>query len=371
MSTFSYPVRSEVQSFDPYTPGLCIEEIQERFNLSVVVKMASNENPLGVSPQVQRVIANHADRVFRYAQSDMPNLMKALSEFHGIAPGHFVAGNGSDELIDLLIRVCPSPGVHNVVTSKPAFSMYGLQCRLCGVEHREVPLKEDFSFDWQRLRAAVDAHTAMLFLTTPDNPSGYCPPASDVADFVRSLPSTCLVVVDEAYTHFVDDEAMQSLLARREEFPNVVFLRTFSKCFGLAGLRLGYGVMPVELANILKSVRSPFSVNLLAEEAGIAALADVTFHKATLDVVRSGRAFLFSGMQQMGCRVYPSQANFLMFSLPKSCSLSARRVFELLLEKGVIIRPLSSYTLPDHLRVSVGTMAENTLFLTMLQGVLA
>ncbi len=371
MTPPSYPVRPEVQAFEPYSPGLSIDEIRARFGLDRVVKMASNENPLGASPLVQQRIAARAGLAFRYAQTGNPRLVAALAAFHGMDPGHFVPGNGSDEIIDLLVRICPTPGRHNVVASKPSFSMYGLQSRLCGVEFRQVPLREDFSFDWQSLLAAVDTQTALVFITTPDNPSGYCPPVSDVEAFARALPPSCLLVVDEAYMDFCGDEAAHSLLPRFTEFSNLVILRTFSKSFGLAGLRLGYGILPLPLAAHMRNVHPPFSVNILAEEAGLAALEDTVFRQETLAAVAEGRAFIKQALEALGCRVFPSQANFLMFQLPAASSRTAKEVFEALLARGVIIRPLSSYGMPRHLRVSMGSADENHLFVTLLREVLA
>ncbi len=371
MTTPRYPIRPEVLAFDPYSPGLSIDEIRDRFGLDTVVKMASNENPLGVSPVVRKVIAEHAAFAFRYVQAGNPRLTAAIAAHHGVPVSRIVPGNGSDEVIDLLVRVCPTPGVHNVVACRPSFSMYRIQSRLCGVEFRDVPLNTDFSFDWGGLRDAVDEKTAIVFITTPDNPSGWCPPAADVERFARSLPETCLLVIDEAYMDLSDDEAAFSLLGRLDEFPNVAVLRTFSKSFGLAGVRLGYGVLPVPLADALRSVHMPFSVNIIAEAAGMAALEDKVFYEATLRAVRQGREELARGLAGLGCRVFPSQANFLMFTLPGGCGKSARLVFETLLSQGVIIRPLASYGLPDHLRVSVGSAEENSLFLSRMREVLA
>ena len=367
----AYPIRPDVLAFEAYSPGLSIDEIRARFNLESVVKMASNENPLGCSPLVQKTLRDNVAYSFRYAQSGNPRLVAALAERHGFSAAHIVPGNGSDEVIDLLVRVCPTPGEHNIVASKPSFSMYRIQSRLCGVEFRPVPLREDFSFDWQGLRAAVDDKTALVFITTPDNPSGYCPPVAEVRAFAESLPSSCLLVVDEAYMDFCRSEADFSLLPAFADFSNLVILRTFSKSFGLAGLRLGYGIMPVPLADRLRSVHMPFSVNILAEAAGITALEDKTFYEETMRAVREGRAFLAEGLFALGCRVHPSEANFLMFQLPKSHGKSAKQVFEELLSRGLIIRPLASYGLPGHLRVSIGSAPENRLFLTLLSEVLA
>lgn len=365
----SYPIRPEVLAFEPYAPGLSIDEIRSRFGLNSVVKMASNENPLGTSPVVLNVLREHAAYAFRYVQAGNPRLVAALARHHGLSASHIVPGNGSDEVIDLLIRVCPTPGVHNVVACKPSFSMYRIQSRLCGVEFRAVPLKEDFSFDWQGLLDAVDGDTAMVFITTPDNPSGWCPSVEDVEAFARKLPESCLLVIDEAYMDFCQSAC--SLLPRIDEFPNLVFLRTFSKSFGLAGVRLGYGIMPVRLADALRSVHMPFSINILAEAAGIAALEDTVFYEATQDAVRQGRGVLASGLESIGCTVFPSEANFLMFTLPHGCGKDARQVFDALLTRGVIIRPLGSYGLPAHLRVSIGNEQENRLFLEQLREVLS
>ena len=366
----SYPIRPEVRAFDPYSPGLSIDEIRERFGLDTVVKMASNENPLGVSPVVREVIAGHAAFAFRYVQAGNPRLAAAIAAHHGLPVERIVPGNGSDEIIDLLVRACPTPGVHNVVACRPSFSMYRIQSRLCGVEFRDVPLLPDFSFDWQGLLDTVDDKTAIVFITTPDNPSGWCPPAGEVERFAKSLPASCLLVVDEAYMDFCDDEAAFSLLGRIDEFPNLAVLRTFSKSFGLAGIRLGYGILPVPLAEALRSVHMPFSVNILAEAAGIAALGDAVFYEATMAAVREGRAVLAQGLAALGCRVYPSQANFLMFELPDGCGKDAAGVFETLLSRGLIIRPLASYGLPKHLRVSVGSEEENRFCLDLVRDVL-
>jgi histidinol-phosphate aminotransferase len=360
-------IRPDVQAFEPYSPGLSIDEIRERHHLDTVVKMASNENPLGTSPLVREAIRNHADSVFRYVQAGNPRLLRAIAAHHNLPPERVVAGTGSDEVIDMLRRVCPTPGLHNVVACKPCFSMYRIQSRLCGVEFRQVPLRDDFSFDWDGLLAQVDERTALVFVTTPDNPSGYCPPVWELEYFAAKLPPTCLLVIDEAYMDFCRDEPRHSLLGRLDDFPNLVILRTFSKSFGLAGIRLGYGIMPEALARVMQSAHMPFSINILAEVAGLAALGDTVFYEATLAAVREGRELLARGLAAFGCRVFPSEANFLMFRLPEDCPRSAAHVFQTLLSRGVIIRPLNSYGLPDNLRVSVGNAEENALFLRLLK----
>ena len=365
------PIRPDVLAFEPYSPGLSIDEIRQRYGLESVIKMASNENPLGVSPVVRKVLCEYSAFAFRYAQSGNPKLVQALAAYHDCNPARVVPGNGSDEVIDLLVRVCPTPGKHNVVACRPSFSMYRIQSKLCGVEFKDVPLNDDFSFNWQGLLAAVDENTALVFITTPDNPSGWCPPLAEVEAFAKALPQSCLLVVDEAYMDFCGDEAAWSLLPRIDQFPNLAVLRTFSKAYGLAGIRLGYGVLPVNVANAMRSVHMPFSVNILAEAAGMAALEDRVFYEETLKTVTQGRHVLQKGLKALGCTVYPSWANFLLFRLPTHCARSAKDVFEALLQRGLIIRPLASYGLPDCLRVSVGSPDENAFCLRCLTEVLA
>ncbi len=369
--TISYTdVRPEVQDFTPYSPGLSIDDIRTKYGLPQVVKLASNENPLGASPLVQKAIQKAAGLAFRYPQADSARLTAAIAAHHGLSPELVAPGNGSDEIIDLLIRIRAVPGEHNIVTCLPCFSIYALQTRLAGVELRQVPVKKDFSFDWEGLLSRVDESTAIVFLTTPDNPSGFCPPRDEIAAFAKRLPPFTLLALDEAYMDFADDEKGRSFIHRLKEFPNIAVIRTFSKSFGLAGLRIGYGILPPALADYLRRARMPFSVNILAEEAGIAALGDHAFREESLNTVREGRAWLSAELSALGCVVLPSQTNFLMFRLPPDRGYSAQNVFEALLTRGVIIRPLKSYGLPDYLRVTVGNPSENKVFITAIAGLL-
>ena len=360
-------LRPEVLEFTPYAPGLSIDEIKERHGLASVIKLASNENPLGSSPLVQRVLSRRAEAAFRYPQSGNPRLVQAIADFHGVPASRVVPGNGSDEIIDLLLRVKARPGVDNVVAFEPCFSIYRLQAKLCGVELRQTRLGPDFRFPFDDLLALCDDNTALVFVTNPDNPSGHAVKAAELAYVAKALPKRALLVVDEAYVEFADPEEEHSVMGRLANLPNVAVLRTFSKLYGLAGLRLGFGVMPEWLAGLLMRVRLPFSVNLLAEAAGMAALEDTHFRQATLETVREGRAMLARELSRLGCAVYPSQANFLMFTPPAD----AREIFEALLAKGVIIRPLASYGMPANLRVSIGSRPENEAFVQALEQVMA
>ena len=364
-------VRQAVEGFEPYAPGRSIDEIRELYGLNRVIKLASNENPLGASPLVQKAIQRAAGGVFRYTQSGTPRLTAAIAARHGVDPACVVTGNGSDEVIDLLIRCKAEPGLHNVVTFDPCFSLYPLQSRLCGVELRQAKLNDDFTFNWEALLALFDENTALVFVTTPDNPSGYCPPVAEVAALAEKLPQDALLVIDEAYMDFAaadkgrDNARISefSLLPEIDSYRNIAVLRTFSKSFGLAGLRLGYGIMPAELADYLCRVRPPFSVNILAEAAGLAALQDGAFRQATLLAVEEGRAYLSALLATLNCKVYPSHSNFIMFGLPQNASLSPDGFFQALLQRGIIIRQLKSYRLPRLMRISVGNMDENRTFI--------
>jgi histidinol-phosphate aminotransferase len=352
-------VRPEMEGFKAYTPGLSIDEIKEKYGLARVIKMASNENPLGVSPVVQETLRRAAPLAFRYAQAGTPALCRALSRHLDVPQDCLVVGNGSDEIIDLLLRVVARPGVDNVVAFDPCFSIYDVQSRLCGLEFRQTRLNQDFSFPFDRLLEQVDERTALVFVTNPDNPSGHACPAAELTALTGRLPERTLLVVDEAYIDFAQPLDSYSMLSEFGRLPNLVILRTFSKMYGLAGLRLGYGLMPAWLADLLLRVKLPFSVNILAEQAGLAALQDHIFVTETLRVVSEGRALLHRELTRLGCVVQPSQANFLMFTPP----MDARTLFEQLLRQGVIIRPLTSYGLPDRLRVSIGSEDENREFL--------
>ena len=353
-------VRPEVAAFEPYEPGLSIEEIQRRYSLERVVKMASNENPLGASPVVQAVLQDNVEYVYRYPQAGNPRLTAALAGRLGVDPARVFVGNGSDEVIDLLFRVRAVPGVHNAVAFWPCFGLYVTQARLAGVELRRARLAEDFSFDFDSLLERVDANTTLVFVTSPDNPSGRLAPVRDLIRVARALPPACLLVVDEAYIDFAGEE--HSLLKHLDEVPNVALLRTFSKVYGLAGLRVGYGILPPRLADYMWRVRLPFSVNVLAEQAAVAALEDDIFREITQRVVAEGRTVPSDGLRALGCTVLPSHANFLMFAPPVG-GPDARVLHQTLLERGIIVRALGGYHLPDWLRVSVGMEEENRLFL--------
>ncbi|MBR4742082.1 MAG: histidinol-phosphate transaminase [Desulfovibrio sp.] len=364
---YTAPVRPQIQALDPYTPGLSIDEIRQKYGLTTVYKLASNENPLGASALVQAALQRASCTVFRYPRSGNLKLRQALSEKHSIDAEHIIVGNGSDEIIDLLLRIVATPGQDNVVCFQPCFNLYTIQAQINGIAQKRLPLNSDFTFDLEGLKNLVDENTCLVFITSPDNPSGYAPKAQELLRLAESLTKypRCLLLIDEAYMDFSGQEETYSLLAQNNLPDNVAIMRTFSKSYGLAGLRLGYAIVPKTLAEAFWRARLPFSVNILAEEAGLAALSDHTFHTLTLETVARERQRMQQTLTTLGCQVWPSLANFLLFQLPKP--YKAQDCFLYLLQHGVIIRLLKSYALPDHLRVSVGNKEETTVFLQLLQ----
>ncbi len=354
-----FPIRPVVKTFAPYTPGGSIEEIKRKYRLHRVIKLASNENPLGTSLRVQRRISRAAPLAFRYPQSGNPQLIDSLSRSLQVKPDCLIAGNGSDELIDLVLRVVGKPGDSNVVVLEPSFSLYRMQAQLNGLFTRFVALNNDFSFPWDRIRQSVDHHTAVVFLTNPDNPSGYAARADKILEFADNLPQNTLLLIDEAYIDFASEPDLYTPLIQLGSRENILILRTFSKLYGLAGLRLGYGIMPSWLAEVVLRIKLPFSVNILAEHAGIEALQDSDFRDLTRSTVLEQRQYLCQALRERGFYVYPSQANFLLLEPP----IGADTLFQGLLEQGVIIRPLDSYGLKDKVRISVGRSDENKILL--------
>jgi histidinol-phosphate aminotransferase len=351
---------------DPYSPGLSIQEIKGRFGLTQVIKLASNENPLGVSPVVQKALAGYAAMAFRYPRPGSPELRQAIAREMEFPEERIVVGNGSDEIIDLIVRVMAAPGRDNVLSYANNFSMYSLVSKVCGVEHRQVPRADDMTHPLEGLVSACDENTAVVFVTSPDNPTGLAAMGEELAILRGMLPQSALLVVDEAYIDFTWPMENYSLLPYLGQLKNTVVLRTFSKAYGLAGMRLGYGIMDDWLADVLLRAKPPFSVNILAEKAGVAALQDQDYYLATMDLILKERQSLTKALDRLGCEPTPSQANFIMFKPP----VPAHRVFEDLLSQGIIVRHLASFGLPDHIRLSIGRQDENQVFLDALERIL-
>jgi histidinol-phosphate aminotransferase len=353
-----------ILSIQPYRPGKPIEELEREYGLSYSIKLASNENPLGPSPRALQAIESHLKKLNRYPDGAGFDLIGAISEKMSIATENIVLGNGSDEIIGLLARALLMSG-DEVILPHPSFLMYDIMVRSVGAVPVTIPL-DGLSIDLKAIQAASGVNTKMIFLCNPNNPTGTIFSKDAMYQFLDRIPTEVIVVVDEAYIEFVRD----SRCARGLDFVaangNVVTLRTFSKAYGLAGLRVGYGIMRSELAEVLNRIRPPFNTSVLAQVGAAAALSDEAFLAKTLRVVHDGIDFLQKELDKMGITYYPTQANFFLIDVNRN----ADTVFEEMLKKGVIVRSMTSYGYPQYIRINSGRHEENVRFIEALKDVL-
>ena len=354
-----------ILAIDPYVPGKPMEALEREYGITDSVKLASNENPLGPSPAAVAAIRNGVDCLNRYPDGAGHALTRKLAAKHGIAAERIVLGNGSDEIIGLLAQTLLVSG-DEVLIPAPSFLMYEISVRSVGATPCFVPLK-DLAIDLDGLAAKVNARTRLAFVCNPNNPTGTAISVDAMRAFLDRLPERVVVVADEAYIEFASDENCYNSLRDGLDDPRLVSLRTFSKAYGLAGLRVGYGVMPTELADLVQRIRPPFNVNSLAQTAATAALGDDAFLRRTVDVVHSGLQQLGTALNEMGLRHYPTQANFFLIDLDRP----ADEVFKALLHHGVIVRSMRSYGFERAIRINVGLPEENDRFVNALKTVLA
>jgi histidinol-phosphate aminotransferase len=345
-----------VLNYPVYEPGKPIEHVARELGLdpSGIIKLASNENPFGPSPLAVRAAARTLEQGQLYPDGGCFALRERLARERGLRPDQFVIGNGSNEVIEFLGHVFLEPG-DEVVMGQPEFVVYKLVTLLFGAKPVEVPLVS-FRNDLKALARAVTAKTKLVIVATPNNPTGTANTAEELLAFVRALPDTVICVVDEAYAEFA--EAPPDIRPLIAEGRNVIGLRTFSKVYGLAALRVGYGYAGSELAGLLDRVRQPFNVNAVAQAAAVAALDDTAFAAMCVSENRKGMRRLEAGFRELGLEFIPSQANFILVKVGEGTAL-----FERLQKRGVIIRPVKSYNLPEWIRVTVGTPAQNERFL--------
>lgn len=357
--TFESLVKPSVLTQPVYEPGKPIEYVARELGLDPagIIKLASNENPFGPSPRAVEAAKRALEHGELYPDGGCFELRQKLAAAHGFEPGQFVVGNGSNELIELLGHAFLGPG-DEVVMGAPSFVVYKLVTLLFGAKVVEVPLL-DWRHDLERIAAAVTTRTKLVCVGSPNNPTGTANTEAELRKFVRALPEHVICVVDEAYAEFVENAPDLRPLIR--EGRKLVCLRTFSKIYGLASLRIGYGYADAVLCGLLNRVRQPFNVNAIAQAAAIAALDDREFVERCARENRAGLAQLERGCRDLGLEIVPSVANFM---LVKVCD--GGRVFEDLQQRGVIVRPVKSYGLPDWVRVTVGTREQNERLLAEL-----
>lgn len=355
---------SGVQGLHPYQPGKPIEELQRELGLSDIVKLASNENPLGPSSRVIDACREHAAQLHRYPDSSGFELKNALSARLQVRPEQITLGCGSNDVLDLVARVFLEEG-KSAVYSEHAFVVYPIAVHASGARSIVTPARE-WGHDLAAMADAVKGDTRVIYIANPNNPTGTWSTRAEVEALLQRVPESVIVVLDEAYTEYVDDPDYPDGLALLPRYPNLIVTRTFSKAYGLAGLRVGYSVSSPQIADLLNRVRAPFNVNSLALAAAAAALEDGDYLARSREINRSGLQQLAAGLSSLGLEYIPSVANFMAVKMPAD----AQRVYSGLLQRGVIVRPVGIYNMPDHLRVSVGLEAENRRFLDALPAVL-
>lgn len=341
-----------VRALVPYAPGKPIEELERELGITGCIKLASNENPLGPSPLALEAIHAIAPSIHRYPDGNAFNLKKALAERLYIDPSWLILGNGSNELIELVARTFLRPG-ESAVAGNPSFSVYGSVVQAMNGKMHLVPLVEG-RHDLQGMAEAIAGDTRIVFIANPNNPTGTMNNAGEMAAFMEKAPDHVIVVVDEAYYEYVTREDYPDSMAYMREGRNVIILRTFSKIYGLAGLRIGYGMARPELIDAMNRVRQPFNANAVAQAAALAALGDDDHMRKSIQVNYEGKVFMYALFQEMGISYYPSEANFIWLELERD----AKEVYNALLHKGIIVRPMG----PTQIRVSIGLPEENRRF---------
>lgn len=357
-------VHSGIEKLVPYDPGKPIEELQREMGLKRVIKLASNENSLGPSPRALEAIKKAIPGIYRYPDGSCYYLKKKAAQKLGVSTKNLLFGNGSNELIELLMRTYLCPG-DKVIYGEPSFVVYRLISLAMNVRGVGVPLK-NFIHDLPAMARAVDEDTKMIFVNNPNNPTGTMVNHEEVLRFLDDIPPNVIVVFDEAYIEFVENEDFPQLIPLvLEEKRPLVLMRTFSKIYGLAGLRIGYGIAPSQIVDHMNRVRQPFNVNLLAQVAATAALDDQDHVARTRQMVQEGKRYLYSELARLRIEYVPSETNFFLIKVGEG-----ENVFHALLKKGVIVRSMAGYGLPQYIRITVGTHEENAIFLEALREVL-
>ena len=355
-----------VQKLSPYVPGKPVDELARELNLDPagIVKLASNENPLGPSPKALAAIQAELSELTRYPDGNGFVLKQRLAQRYSVGVHQVTLGNGSNDILELVARAYLAPGL-NAVFSEHAFAVYPIATQAVGAEGRAVAAK-NWGHDHDAMADAIDENTRVVFVANPNNPTGTWFDAAALGTFLARVPAHVLVVLDEAYIEYAEGQELPDGLAYLADYPNLLVSRTFSKAYGLAALRVGYAISSPVIADVLNRVRQPFNVNSLALAAACAALDDVDYLAASRRVNDAGMAQLEHGFRQLGLEWIPSRGNFIAVDFARD----AAPINQALLREGVIVRPVAGYGMPTFLRVSIGTERENARFLDVLAQVL-
>ncbi|NLY11900.1 MAG: histidinol-phosphate transaminase [Firmicutes bacterium] len=357
--------RHEILNIEPYVPGKPISEVKKELNLTDVIKMASNENPLGPSSLAVQAVKDNLDKLHIYPDGGSVDLKDKIATNVRVAPEQVIIGNGSDEILKLIGEAFLQPD-DEVIMAWPTFSEYSFVTRLMGAKELRVPLK-DFTHDLEAMFAQISARTKIIFICNPNNPTGTIITHQELDEFLKKVPRHILVVVDEAYFEYVTADDYPKTLELLPTYENLIVTRTFSKIYGLAALRVGYGIGNRGIIDLINRVREPFNVNGLAQIAALRSLEDNEHLKRSLKVNEAGKNYLYSEFEQLGLNYVKTQANFILVDLG---SFDADPVFNALLQKGVIIRSARTFGLRNFIRVTIGTKEQNQRFIKALKEVL-
>lgn len=358
-----------IRGLRPYQAGKPISELEREYGVSDIIKLASNENPLGPGRRALDAIAAAAGDLARYPDANGFELKAALAQRHGVASQCITLGNGSNDVLVLLAESFLAPGLE-AVYSRHAFAVYALAVQATGATHCVAEAHppghpQALGHDLDAMAACIGRQTRMVFIANPNNPTGTWLTAKALQAFIARLPPQVVAVVDEAYFEYVREPGYPDATQWLARYPNLVVTRTFSKAFGLAGLRIGYAISGPEIADILNRIRQPFNCNSLAQAAALAALDDAEHLARSVELNSVELERVAAACTQLGFGVVPSVGNFLLVDMGRD----AQPLFEALLREGVIVRPVANYGLPNHLRISIGTAAENDRFIGALEKV--
>ncbi len=362
-------VTANIETLRPYKPGKPIEETEREYGVKNPAKLASNENPFGPSPLAIEAMRQACSEMHLYPDGGCFSLKQRLAEHlaeYDVEAHNLIIGNGSNEIIEFIIRTFVAAD-ENVVTADPSFIVYRLASISHNREEISVPLRDDLSYDLGAVARAVNKKTKVIFLANPNNPTGRTFSTDAFEHFLAQVRDDVIIGLDEAYAEYIDDATVPNGLKYAPVRHRLVVMRTFAKIYGLAGLRIGYGVSSQELINYMDRVRPPFNVNRMAQAAAIAALDDTGHVQRTREATVAGRKILEAGLSAQGVHWYPSQANFVLADFARP----AEAIYEALLYKGFITRPVANYGLPNCLRVTVGNETQNRGFLVALKEVLS
>ncbi len=354
-----------IREIAPYQGGKPISELAREMGLdeAEIVKLASNENPLGISPKAQMAIDDAISDIARYPDGNSFALRDAVSQKFKVNTNQIVFGNGSNDILELAARAFLTVG-DEAIYSQHAFAVYKLVTQAVGATGVVIPAK-NYAHDLDAFAKAITPKTKLIFIANPNNPTGTHIKKDTLRGFIHKVPCHVLILLDEAYDEYLSLEDKSEAISWLSEFPNLIISRTFSKAYGLAGLRVGFGLMHASVADILNRVRQPFNVNSIAQVAAVESLADNDFVARSYAANQAGMAQITQGLTKLGLEYIVSYGNFVSFKVP-----NASNVNQQLLKKGVIVRPVANYEMPDHLRVSIGLFSENAKFLEMLKEIL-